>query len=136
MFSLKIRTAISGAIALVALCTFGFSARAQDPNQLQSIDVQTLSGQQVQLKLHLSGPAPEPLPFTIEGDDAIVEFDPSFGVIETRGRKLFLIDKATAAAANTAWQDFPVSIHFHCDQMSNCVLMHSGLGALRVRMKR
>ncbi len=85
---------------------------------------------------HKKKSALKPLPFTIEGDDAIVEFDPSFGVIETRGRKLFLIDKATAAAANTAWQDFPVSIHFHCDQMSNCVLMHSGLGALRVRMKR
>jgi hypothetical protein len=77
-----------------------------------------------------------PLPYTIEGDDAIVEFDPSFGVIETRGRKLFLIDRAAAAAANTAWQDFPVSIHFHCDAMSNCTLMHSGLGSLRVKMKR
>jgi hypothetical protein len=36
MFSLKIRTAISGAMALFALCTFSFSAFAQDPNQLQS----------------------------------------------------------------------------------------------------
>jgi type IV pilus assembly protein PilQ len=35
-------------------------------NQLQSIDVQTLAGKQVQLTLHLSGPAPEPLAFTID----------------------------------------------------------------------
>jgi hypothetical protein len=77
-----------------------------------------------------------PLPYMIEGDDAIVEFDPSFGVIETRGRKLFLIDKAAAAAANTAWQDFPVNIHYLCDPMSNCTLMHSGLGSLRVKMRR
>jgi hypothetical protein len=77
-----------------------------------------------------------PLPYTIEGDDAIVEFDPSSGVIETRGRKLFTIDELAAAAANPAWQDYPVSFHFHCDQMSNCTLMHSGLGALHVRMKR
>jgi hypothetical protein len=77
-----------------------------------------------------------PLPYTIEGDDAIVEFDPSYGLIETRGRKLFLIDKAAAAAASSAWQDFPVNIHFHCDQMSNCTLMHSGLGSLRVKMSR
>jgi hypothetical protein len=85
---------------------------------------------------HKKKPALAPLPYIIEGDDAIVEFDPSFGVIETRGRKLFLIDKATAAAANTAWQDFPVSIHFHCDAMSNCTLMHSGLGSLHVKMRR
>jgi type IV pilus assembly protein PilQ len=36
------------------------------PNQLQSIDVQALSGKQLQLTLHLSGPAPEPLSFTID----------------------------------------------------------------------
>ena len=77
-----------------------------------------------------------PLPYTIEGDDAIVEFNSSSGVIETRGRKLFLIDKAAAEVANEAWQDYPVSIHFHCDRTSNCTLMHSGLGALHVRMMR
>jgi type IV pilus assembly protein PilQ len=36
------------------------------PNTLQSIDVQTLNGNQLQLTLHLSGPAPEPLSFTID----------------------------------------------------------------------
>ena len=35
-------------------------------NKLQSIDVQTLSGNQLQLTLHLSAPAPEPLAFTID----------------------------------------------------------------------
>ncbi|MGA9071182.1 MAG: hypothetical protein WB424_13050 [Terracidiphilus sp.] len=78
----------------------------------------------------------KPLGYAVEGDDAIVEFDASFGVIETRGRKLFLIDKATAAAANPAWQDYPLSIHYHCDALSNCTLTHSGLGGLRVRMRR
>ncbi|MFI4866246.1 MAG: type IV pilus secretin PilQ [Steroidobacterales bacterium] len=51
------------------------SARAADaaaagaaaaPNTLQTIDVQTLSGNQLQLTLHLAGPAPEPLTFTID----------------------------------------------------------------------
>jgi type IV pilus assembly protein PilQ len=41
-------------------------AAAAAPVQLQSIDVQKLSGNQVQLTLHLSGPAPEPLAFTID----------------------------------------------------------------------
>ncbi len=35
-------------------------------NSLQSIDVQTLGGKQVQLTLHLAGPAPEPMSFTID----------------------------------------------------------------------
>jgi hypothetical protein len=76
------------------------------------------------------------LPFTIEGDDAIVDFDAAQGVIATRGRKTFFIDKAAGAAADSAWQDYPVSIHYRCDQSTNCILTHSGLGGLRVRMRR
>jgi type IV pilus assembly protein PilQ len=41
-------------------------AAAAAPNTLQTIDVQTLSGNQLQLTLHLAGPAPEPLAFTID----------------------------------------------------------------------
>jgi type IV pilus assembly protein PilQ len=41
-------------------------ARAADQPALQSIDVQPLSGQQLQLTLHLSAPAPQPLSFTID----------------------------------------------------------------------
>jgi type IV pilus assembly protein PilQ len=41
-------------------------AAAAASNTLQTIDVQTLSGNQLQLTLHLSGPAPEPLSFTID----------------------------------------------------------------------
>ena len=43
----------------------GFSANAQEFNRLQDIQVQNLPGQQVELKLILSGTAPEPLSFTI-----------------------------------------------------------------------
>src|SRR6202795_5094287 len=70
----QIRTSTIGAMALVALSAFGFMARAQEPNKLDAIDVQTLSGQQVQLKLHMTGPAPEPLPFTID-KPARIAFD-------------------------------------------------------------
>ncbi len=41
-------------------------ARAADQPALQSIDVQPLSGQQLQLTLHLSAAAPQPLSFTID----------------------------------------------------------------------
>jgi type IV pilus assembly protein PilQ len=103
MFSLKIRTAISGAMALFALCTFSFSAFAQDPNQLQSIDVQTLSGQQVQLKLHMSGPAPEPLPFTID-KPARIAFDLPNTTLALASRRIDVrsggVDTVLAAEAN------------------------------------
>jgi type IV pilus assembly protein PilQ len=58
--------ALLGALAAVLL--FGSKpALAQEPtNKLQKIEVQTLPGQQLQLRLILSGPAPEPLSFTID----------------------------------------------------------------------
>ncbi len=43
------------------------AAHAQDAAlKLEAVDVQTLPGQQLQLTLRLSGPAPEPLSFTID----------------------------------------------------------------------
>ena len=76
------------------------------------------------------------LPFSIEGDDLIDDFDASGGVIETRGRKTFFLDRASAEASDSRWQDYPVSIHYKCDQNTNCTLTHSGLRALRARLKR
>ena len=74
MIRIQYRAAMMSTMALVALTAISLTARAADPVQLQSIDVQTLSGQQVQLKLHMSGPAPEPLPFTID-KPARIAFD-------------------------------------------------------------
>jgi type IV pilus assembly protein PilQ len=52
---------------LVAATGLVPQARAQDAaNRLEAVDVQTLPGQQLQLTLRLSGPAPEPLSFTID----------------------------------------------------------------------
>jgi hypothetical protein len=81
-------------------------------------------------------PAPKLLPFTIEGDDAIVDFDISRGVIETRSEKTFLFDKTSGEIGNPKWQEFPVSIHYICDQASRCMITHSGAGGLRVKMSR
>jgi type IV pilus assembly protein PilQ len=49
-------------------------ARAADAPKLQSIDVQPLPGQQLQLTMRLSGPAPQPLSFTID-NPARISFD-------------------------------------------------------------
>ncbi len=103
MSRFKMRTSTFGAIALVALGAIGFTARAEDPNKLESIDVQTLSGQQVQLKLHMSGPAPEPLPFTID-KPARIAFDLPNTTLAVASRRVDVhsggVETVLAAEAN------------------------------------
>jgi type IV pilus assembly protein PilQ len=94
---------VIGAIALVALGAIGFTVRAQEPLKLDAIDVQTLAGQQVQLKLHLSGPAPEPLPFTID-KPARIAFDLPNTTLALTTRRFDVhsggVDTVLAAEAN------------------------------------
>jgi len=63
---------------LAAACLVGtflsLPAQAADPNKLQAIDVLTLPGQQLQLTMRLTGPAMEPLSFTID-NPARISFD-------------------------------------------------------------
>jgi len=103
MIRTQIRTAMMGAMAVVALAAAGITARAADPVQLQSVDVQTLSGQQVQLKLHMSGPAPEPLPFTID-KPARIAFDLPNTTLALASRRFDVhsggVDTVLAAEAN------------------------------------
>jgi type IV pilus assembly protein PilQ len=103
MIRFKIRTAMIGAMALVALGAISFTARAADPITLDSIDVQTLGGQQVQLKLHMSGPAPEPLPFTID-KPARIAFDLPNTTLALASRRIDVhsggVDTVLAAEAN------------------------------------
>jgi type IV pilus assembly protein PilQ len=56
-------TALTQAVLLMFV---GLTANAQDGNRLQDIQVQSLSGDRVELKLVMSGTAPEPLAFTID----------------------------------------------------------------------
>jgi type IV pilus assembly protein PilQ len=103
MIRTQIRTAMMGAMAVVALAAASITAQAADPVQLTSIDVQTLSGQQVQLKLHMSGPAPEPLPFTID-KPARIAFDLPNTTLALASRRYDVrsggVDTVLAAEAN------------------------------------
>ncbi len=103
MIRFQIRTAMIGAMALIATSAPCFKAQAADPTKLESIDVQTLSGQQVQLKLHMSGPAPEPLPFTID-KPARIAFDLPNTTLALQSRRIDVrsggVDTVLAAEAN------------------------------------
>ena len=62
-FKLLQLAALSQALLLLFV---GVSANAQEGNRLQDIQVQSLPGQRVELKLIMTGNAPEPLAFTID----------------------------------------------------------------------
>jgi type IV pilus assembly protein PilQ len=104
MIRFKIRTATIGALVLAALSAFTLRVQAQgaDSLKLESVDVQT-TGQQVQLKLHLSGPAPEPLPFTID-KPARIAFDLPNTTLALASRRIDVrsggVDTVLAAEAN------------------------------------
>src|SRR5262245_42670093 len=69
---------LSALARLLAVCALGAlagsPALAADETKLQAIDVQPLPGQQLQLTMRLSGPATEPLSFTID-NPARISFD-------------------------------------------------------------
>ena len=58
--------ALLGALAAVLFAGSNPTFAQEPANKLQAIDVQPLAGNQLQLRLRLSGPAPEPLSFTID----------------------------------------------------------------------
>jgi type IV pilus assembly protein PilQ len=103
MIRLVKRPAMILATACVALLAIALRVHAADPNKLEAIDVQTLSGQQVQLKLRLSGPAPEPLPFTID-KPARIAFDLPNTVLALASRRIDVrsggVDTVLVAEAN------------------------------------
>jgi type IV pilus assembly protein PilQ len=72
-------------------------------NSLQSIDVKALTGKQMQLTLHLSGPAVEPLAFTID-KPARISFDLPNTALALSARRIDVgsngLDSVLAAEAN------------------------------------
>jgi type IV pilus assembly protein PilQ len=79
MHSSSLMNRLLGAAASLALAVgLGLvpaaPARSADQPALQSVDVQSLPGQQMQITMRLSGPAPQPMSFTID-NPARISFD-------------------------------------------------------------
>ena len=92
------------ALAQAALLLFwGATASAQEGNRLQDIQVQSLPGQRVELKLIMSDTAPEPLAFTIENPARIALDLPNTSLgLSSRRRDVNLapLDTVLTAEAN------------------------------------
>ena len=103
MISLKNRIATFAVTALIAFAAISVRVQAAGLNKLEAIDVQTLSGQQVQLTLRLSGPAPQPLAFTID-KPARIALDLPGTTIAMPSRRIDVrsggVDTVLAAEAN------------------------------------
>jgi hypothetical protein len=80
--------------------------------------------------------APKPSPFYIEGDDSIAGYDASAGIIETFTARRFLVDKAGAAANALKGLDFPIDVHYRCDQSATCTITRAGGGMLHAKLKK
>jgi hypothetical protein len=80
--------------------------------------------------------APKLSPFYVEGEDSIAGYDASAGIIETFTARRFLIDKAGAAANTLKGLDFPVDIHYRCDQAATCTITRTGGGVLHAKLKK
>lgn len=81
------RQAYRALAAFLALCAGVLTIPFAQAAQLQEIEVQSLPGQQVQLRLRLDGPAPEPLSFTIDQPARIALDLPNTGVGTAARRK-------------------------------------------------
>jgi type IV pilus assembly protein PilQ len=98
------RIATFAALAKVALLLFwGAAASAQEGNRLQDIQVQTLPGDRVELKLIMSDMAPQPLDFTIENPARIALDLPNTSLAMSQRRRdvnVGLLDTVLTAEAN------------------------------------
>jgi hypothetical protein len=74
--------------------------------------------------------------FYIEGDDSLEGYDAATGTVETFSARRFLIDKAGPAASALKGVDFPIDVHYRCDQFANCIITRAGGGVLRAKLKR
>jgi len=92
------------ALAQAAMLLFwGATASAQESNTLQDIQVQSLPGQRIELKLVMSDTAPDPLAFTIENPARIALDLPNTTLgLSTRRRDVNLgpLDTVLTAEAN------------------------------------
>jgi hypothetical protein len=81
--------------------------------------------------------AAAPLRFSIEGDDVIVEYDVSAGILEGSSGENFYIDKDAGQATQAVWQNLPARIHYRCDATAGCTVTRDGSGAMvRARRRR
>ena len=75
-------------------------------------------------------------PYSVEGIDTIIWYDANAGIAETSAGKAFRIDTSSAAANTLKGRDFPIVIHYECDETQGCTFSGVGLGVMHARLSR
>jgi hypothetical protein len=75
-------------------------------------------------------------PYSVEGIDSLIWYDATSGTAETSAGKAFHLDPSSAAASTLKGRDFPIVIHYECDQTQGCTFTGVGLGVLHARLSR
>lgn len=73
--------------------------------------------------------------FAIEGDDELVAYDSSKGLIETNA-KTFIIQRVSGDGNTAKWSDMPANVHYKCDMNAACTLTRSGAVLLYAKLAR
>jgi hypothetical protein len=77
--------------------------------------------------LHLAtSAAAGPFVLCIEGDVRVANYDAGSGTIETYERQTYVLNPKAGASGTIPWQDFPINVHYRCDQPGNCTLYRRG----------
>jgi hypothetical protein len=74
--------------------------------------------------------------FSVDSDDALVGYQASTGVVETRNGKTFLVEKRELVASSLKGVDLPIPIHYRCDQLGACALAGLNSGIQRAWLER
>ncbi len=75
-------------------------------------------------------------PYSVEGIDTIIWYDATSGTAETSAGKAFRIDTTSAAASILKGRDFPIVVHYQCDETQGCTFSGVGLGVMHARLSR
>jgi hypothetical protein len=75
-------------------------------------------------------------PYSVEGIDTIIWYDANSGIAETSAGKAFRIDTSSPAASTLKGRDFPIVIHYECDETQGCTFSGVGLGVMHARLSR
>jgi len=74
--------------------------------------------------------------FAIEGDDELVGYDASRGIIQTSARKVFVVNSTSRTQNAATWQDSSANLHYKCDMNGSCTLSRKGAPVLFAQLKK
>jgi hypothetical protein len=71
-----------------------------------------------------------PLVLGIQGDVTVADYNAATGTIETYEGQTYVLAQAAAEGSGVPWQNYPLNVHYRCDDAGNCTLSHGGASAI------